>query len=96
MWSSHTSCGLFMEEKIKTSIFFKPLVFWPLLFFKRFYLLFTRDTEREAETQAEGDAGSRRDPDAGLHHRTLGSRPEQRADAQPLSHPGVPDLLYFN
>ena len=29
-----------------------------LSFFKRFYLLFMRDTKREAETQAEGEAGS--------------------------------------
>ena len=30
----------------------------------------------------------------GLDHRTPGSRPEPKADAQPLSHPGVP-ILYF-
>ena len=49
-----------------------------------------RDPEREAETQAEGEAGSLQEPDAGLDPRTLGSRPESKADAQPLSHPGVP------
>ena len=45
-----------------------------------------RDTEREAETQAKGEAGSI----PGLDPRTLGSRPEPTADAQPLSHPRVP------
>ena len=40
-----------------------------------------RDTEREAETQAEGEAGSMQDP------RTPGSRPEPEEAAQPLSHP---------
>ena len=46
-----------------------------------------RDTE--AETQAEGEAGLCREPDAGLDPRILGSHPEPKADAQPLSHPGV-------
>ena len=53
--------------------------------FKIFYL-FMRDTQREAE----GEAGSLRDPDAGLDPRTPGSRPEPKADAQLLSHPDAP------
>ena len=52
------------------------------------------DIERErkigAEAQAEGEAGSMLEPDVGLDPRTLGSPPEQKADAQLLSHPGVP------
>ena len=32
--------------------------FLQLFFFKDFIYLFMRDTEREAETQAEGEAGS--------------------------------------
>ena len=31
---------------------------WSFLFFKDFIYLFMRDAEREAETQAEGEAGS--------------------------------------
>ena len=46
-----------------------------------------RDTEREAETQAKGEAGSIWDP------RTPGSRPEPKADAQPLSHTGIPQMM---
>ena len=38
-----------------------------------------RDTHREAETQAEGEAGSMREPDVGLNPRTPGSRPELKA-----------------
>ena len=38
-----------------------------------------RDTQREAETLAEGEARSG----------TPGSRPEPKADTQPLSHPDV-------
>ena len=49
-----------------------------------------RDTEREAKTQAEGKTGSSQEPDAGLDPQTLGSQPETKADAQPLSHPGAP------
>ena len=53
-----------------------------------------KDTEREAETQAEGEARSLWRADIGLDPRTLGSRPEPKADAQPLSHPGAP-LTFF-
>ena len=54
-----------------------------------------RHREREAETQTEGDAGSlglqrSREPDMGLDPRALGSRPEPKADAQPLSPLGPP------
>ena len=54
-----------------------------------------RDTERKAETQAEGEAGSHGKPNARLDPRIPGSRPEAKADALPLSHPGVPEFLYF-
>ena len=49
-----------------------------------------RDIKREAETQAEGEAGSMQEPDVGLDPRTLGSRPGPKAGAKPLSHPGIP------
>ena len=49
-----------------------------------------RDTEREAKTQAEGEAGSCVEPDVGLDPRTLRSHPEPKAGAQPLSHSGAP------
>ena len=45
--------------------------------------------EREAETQAEGEAGSMQEPDVGLYPETAGSHREPKADTQPLSHPGV-------
>ena len=50
-----------------------------------------RGTQREAETQAEGEAGSQRGVDVGLDPMTPGSCPELKADAQPLSHSGVPE-----
>ena len=37
-----------------------------------------------------------KEPDAGLNPMTPGSHPEPKADAQPLSHPGIPtELKYY-
>ena len=58
-------------------------------YFKYFTYLSMRDTERQRHRQREKQA-LRREPDSGLDPRTLGSRPELKADAQLLSHPGVP------
>ena len=56
-----------------------------------------RDTQREAETQAEGEAGMHdvgltrsREPDVGPNPGTPGSCPGPKAVAKPLSHPGIP------
>ena len=49
-----------------------------------------RDTEREAETQAEGEAGSMREPDAGLNPGTPGSHPGLKAGTKLLSNPRIP------
>ena len=51
-----------------------------------------RDTERQRHRQREKQVPYR-EPDVGLDPGTLGSRPEPKAEAQPLSHPGVPRLL---
>ena len=51
--------------------------------------------EREAETQEEGEAGSMLGAHVGLDPGTPGSRPVPKADAQPLSHPGILWNLYF-
>ena len=46
---------------------------------------------REAETQAEGEAGSmHREPDVGFDPGSPGSRPGPKAGAKPLRHPGIP------
>ena len=53
-----------------------------------------REREREAETQAEGEAGSmHREPDVGFDPRCRGLRPGPKAGAKPLRHPGIPYLL---
>ena len=62
------------------------------LFFLRFYLFIHERERREAETHAEAEAGSTQRADVGLDPEALGSRPEPKADAQPLSHPGIPEV----
>ena len=55
-----------------------------------------REREHEAETQAEGEAGSmHREPDGGFDPRSPGSRPGPKAGAKPLRHPGIPVLFCF-
>ena len=49
--------------------------------------------KREAETQAEGEAGSLQGAPCGTRSQIRGSGPEPKAGAQPLSHPGVPSQL---
>ena len=47
--------------------------------------------EREAETQAEGEAGSmHQEPDMGFNPGSPGLRPGPKAGAKPLRHPGIP------
>ena len=49
------------------------------------------EREREAETQAEGEAGSmHREPNVGFDPGSPGSRPGPKAGAKPLRHPGIP------
>ncbi|CAD7671382.1 unnamed protein product [Nyctereutes procyonoides] len=53
------------------------------------------EREREAETQAEGEAGSmHREPDVGFDPGSPGSRPGPKAGAKPLRHPGIPEITF--
>ena len=64
-------------------------------FFKDFIYLFMRDTERARDTgrgRSKPHAGS---PVWDSILGPQGSHPEPKADTQPLSHPGVPDLKFF-
>ena len=49
-----------------------------------------RQRHRQRETQAP-----LREPDAGLDPRIPESHPKPKADAQPLSHPGVPEIPFL-
>ena len=59
-----------------------------VIFLKDFFFLFIHDRhrEREAETQAEGEVGSKQEPDVGLDPGTPGSCPGPKAGTKPLSH----------
>ena len=55
-----------------------------------------RKRDREAETQAEGVAGSmHQQPDVGFDPGSPGSRPGPKAGAKPLRHPGIPILVFL-
>ena len=66
------------------------------IFKKDFIYLFMRDTQREAETQAEGEVGPAGSPMRDSILGPLGSQPGLTANAQPLSHPGGPDIWGFS
>ena len=58
-----------------------------IYFFLYFIYFFMRDRGRGRDIGR--GRSSCREPNVGLDPRTLGSCPEQKADAQPLSHPGI-------
>ena len=72
--------------------------FFFFFFFLRFYLfIHERHTERKAGTQVEREKQAPcREPDVGLDPGTPGSRPGPKADAQLLSHPGVPRYRFLD
>ena len=55
------------------------------------------EREREAETQADGEAGSMHlEPDVGYDDPgSPGSHPGPKAGAKLLHHPGIPPRFYF-
>ena len=72
------------------------ILFTNLNFFLKDFFLFIHEghREREAETQAEGEAGSmHREPDVGFDPGSPGSRPGPKAGAKPLRHPGIPGIF---
>ena len=55
------------------------------------------EKEREAETQAEGEAGSmHREPDVGFDPGSPGSHPGPKTGTKPLRHPGIPRCFLNN
>ena len=55
-----------------------------------------KDTEKEAETQIEGEAGHLQGAQCGTPSRTPGSHSEPKTEAQPLSHKGAPLAEFIN
>ena len=48
--------------------------------------------QRHRQREKQAPCG---EPNMELYPRTLGSQPEPKTDAQPLSHPGIPSLPFF-
>ena len=66
-----------------------------LLILPIFFFFNSREREKQRHWQREKQA-SYREPSMGLDPMTPGSRPESKADAQPLSHPGISDFTNLN
>ena len=63
-----------------------------MIFFK---FIYDREREREAETQAKGEAGSMHwEPDVGFDPGSPGWRPGPKAGAKPLRHPAIPYISF--
>ena len=66
-----------------------------IIFFNDFIYLFMRDTQREAETQAEGEAGSMQGARRRPRSRAPRTMSQAESSTKPLSHPGCPINKYF-
>ena len=73
-----------------------------LFFFLKILFIYLTEIETASETgnTSRGSGRGRsslpeEEPDVGLDPITSGSRPEPKADAQPLCHPGAPGLYLF-
>ena len=68
------------------------------LYFFKILFIYSRETKREGQKhrQREEKQTPCREPKVGLDPRTPGSRPELKADAQPLSHPSIPGHMSLN
>ena len=71
------------------SIRAKPLFFFKIIF------IHERHRERGRDTGREEKQAPCKEPDAGLDLGNPGSHPESKANAQLLSHPGVPGQSHF-
>ena len=52
-----------------------------------------RDPQRQRQREKQAPCG---EPNVGLDPGIPGLHPEPKADAQPLSHPGIPACLFFS
>ena len=71
---------------------------WNLfIYFLKILFIYSRETQRQSQRHRQRDKQAPcREPNVGLDLRTPGSGPELKADAQPLSHPGVPKAIFLN
>ena len=63
---------------------------FPYFFFFKILFIYSWETQREAETQAEGEAGSMQGPRCGTRSRVSRITPQAKGGAKLLSHWGCP------
>ena len=62
-----------------------------VIFLKKILLIYPCETHRERQRQGQREKQAPcREPNVGLNPGTAGSGPKPKADAQSLSHPGIP------
>ena len=82
--------------KIKENQEIQYTLFFLIFFIIIILFIYDSHTQREAETQAEGEAGSmHREPDVGFDPGSPGSRPRPKAGTKPLRHPGIPFIFFI-
>ena len=63
-------------------------------FFFNILLIYSRETQREGQRHRQrGKQPPCKEPDVGLDPKIPGAQPEPKADAQPLSHLGLPEMV---
>ena len=67
-----------------------------LAIFKKILFIYSRETQREAETQAEGEAGSLQGARPGTQSLVSRFTPWAEGGAKPLSYLGCPIISYLN
>ena len=82
--------------KVRGLVILYFLAFFFKNFFKRILFIHERHTERERQRHRQREKQAPcREPDMGLDPGTPGSCPGLKGGAQPLSHPGIPNLVFL-
>ena len=67
-----------------------PTWLFPNFFFLKMLFIYSQESQKEMQRHRQRKKQAPcREPNVGLHLRTPGSWPELKADANPLSHPGI-------
>ena len=89
-------CGIVRNQNAIMTQGWVPNALFCFVFLNIIYLFIherLRERKRQRHRQREKQAPCS-EPAMGLDPRTAGSRPEPKADAQPLSPPGIPLMRY--
>ena len=76
-------------------VFIENFILFILFYIFKILFIHERHRERQKHKQREKQAPCK-EPEAGFDPQTPGSHPELKADAQLLSHPGIPTYTYLS